>query len=257
MSGPVPVREHPYEGPASRARAYPSLFVSCTHRRPSDSPFAVAQSRMHGGGCLPSGERACGLRRLVTGTSADTNPVGSHTRACRTDVDAQRYRLGNGPDRIDPHCWRQVTAVAGLDAAGPAVTADSNGVFRFASIAGRRLHDSHLGNELRRALAPLSSKKTRRSPVQLDPVFQTVTTNKHDMVIGHPSCPGYWDSPTCDIPRTPAGEPVRWPYLFNVHHDGMLQTDLAWTDRRFGLGTDLCGSNGGQPTGQAVHGPAG
>jgi hypothetical protein len=41
-------------------------------------------------------------------------------------------------------------------------------------------------------------------------------------------------------------------YPFNVHHDGTLHADLAWTDQRFELGTTVCGSDGGQPTGQAV-----
>jgi hypothetical protein len=146
----------------------------------------------------------------------------------------------------------QVTAVAGLDAAGPVVTADANGVFRFASLPpGDYTIRTSVANYVARS-QPLSLEADQTLPVQLDPEFQTVTTSKRDMVFGHPSCPGYWDSPACDIPRTPAGEPCALAYLFNAHYDGLLQTDLAWTDRRFGLGTDLCLSNGGQPTGQAV-----
>ena len=145
-----------------------------------------------------------------------------------------------------------VLAVAGLDAAGPTATTDSNGVFRFARLApGHYTIRASAANYVERS-EPLSVEENLTLTVQLDPVFQTVTTSKRDMVFGHPSCEGYWDAPTCEIPRTPGGEPCAVPYVLNVHHDGTLQVDLAWTDRRFGLGAELCGSNGGQPAGQAA-----
>jgi hypothetical protein len=148
-----------------------------------------------------------------------------------------------------------VTAVAGLDADGQSVTTDANGAFRFAVLAA--------GNYTIRARAanyiessqPLTLAGDWPLTIQLDPVLQTVTAKSRDVVLGHPSCPGYWDIPRCEIPRSTAGEPCAVDYPFNVHHDGTAEVAIEWADRRFGLDADLCDADEGRPTAQALTRP--
>ena len=141
-----------------------------------------------------------------------------------------------------------VTAVAGLDADGPSVTTDASGAFRFAALAA--------GNYTVRARAanyiessqPLTLAGDQPLTIQLDPVLQTMTTTKRDVIVGHPSCPGYWDYAASDVPRASATESCTVDYPFDVHHDGTLAADLEWADRSFELVTELSGSQGGEPS---------
>jgi hypothetical protein len=146
-----------------------------------------------------------------------------------------------------------VTAVAGLDAEGVSVTADASGMFQFAKLVpGNYTIRTRAANYLERS-QPLALTGNQTLTIQLDPVFQNVTTSFRAVIAGDPSCPGYWDFPACVIPRTTAGETCAAGYLFNVHHEGTLEVALTWADSRFGLAPDLCGSDEGRPNGRAIR----
>jgi hypothetical protein len=164
----------------------------------------------------------------LTGTVSETFPTGSTRIAGAT-----------------------ITAVAGLDADGPSITSDANGAFQLAGLAPGTYTIRGRARYYEESSQPLTLTGNQTLAVQLDPVFQMVTTSRRDVVTGHPSCPGWWDFPACEIPRTTAGEPCAIGYVFDVHHDGTLAVGLEWADRRYGLGADLCGSDGGQPSGSA------
>jgi hypothetical protein len=57
--------------------------------------------------------------------------------------------------------------------------------------------------------------------LELDPVFEMVTTTTRESLSGGGECPGYWDVPTglCQV-----------DYQFNVHYNGSLSADLTTTD---------------------------
>jgi Carboxypeptidase regulatory-like domain len=148
-----------------------------------------------------------------------------------------------------------ITAVAGLDADGASVTTDANGGFHLAALAAGTYTIRTRAANYVESSQPLTLAANQTLAIQLDPVFQTVTTSSRDVVIGHPSCPGGWDIPECEIPRTATGEPCAVDYPFNVHHDGTVEVALEWADRRFGLATELCDADEGRATAQALTRP--
>ena len=149
-----------------------------------------------------------------------------------------------------------ITAVAGLDADGASVTTDANGVFQLAALAAGTYTIRTRAANYVESSQPLTLAGNQTLAIQLDPVFQMLTTTRRDVVIGDPSCPGYWDYAKADLPRTTASQPCSVDYLFDVHHDGVLQAELAWADRRFGLITELDVSETGLSAGQAMRSSA-
>jgi hypothetical protein len=146
-----------------------------------------------------------------------------------------------------------VTAVAGLDADGPSVTSDANGVFHLAALAPGNYTIRTRAANYAESSQPLTLADNQTMTVQLDPVFQMVTATTRDVITGDPSCPGYWDYWKSDVPRAAASEPCQVDFLFDVHHEGTLHADLAWADRRFGLITELYRSDRELPSGQAIQ----
>ena len=157
------------------------------------------------------------------------------------------------PATATPIAGATVTAVAGLDADGSSVTSDANGVFRFPPLAAGDYTIRARAASYAESSQPLTLADNQTLTIQLDPVFQMVTTTIRDVITGDPSCPGYWDAPACEIPRTTAGATCAADYLFNVHHEGTLEVALTWADSRFGLFIDLCRSDEGRPTGQGIR----
>ena len=145
-----------------------------------------------------------------------------------------------------------ITAIAGLDANGPSTTSDASGTFQLAglvpgnyTIRGRA--ENYAGSSL-----PLTLTENQTLAVQLDPVFQMVSTTNSGVFVSDSSCTGYWDYGKSGLARMSATEPCTVDYLFGVHHDGTLEADLAWVDGRFALITELYRSDGGQPSGSPM-----
>jgi hypothetical protein len=145
-----------------------------------------------------------------------------------------------------------VTVVAGLDADGLFTTSDASGVFHFAALPPGTYTIRGRAENYVESSQSLTLAGNQTLTVRLDPVFQTVTTTRRDVITGDPSCPGYWDYVKSDLPRTTASEPCAVDYRFDVHHDGTLAADLAWADRRFTLFTELYRSDNGLPSGHAI-----
>jgi hypothetical protein len=145
-----------------------------------------------------------------------------------------------------------ITAVAGLDADGPSVTTDANGVFQLAALAaGSYTIRARAANYVETS-QPLTLAGDQTLTIPLDPVLQMVTTTKRDVITGDPSCPGYWDYNRSGLPRTSASAQCVVDYLIDVHHGGTVRADLTWADPRFGLITELYFSERGQPSGQSI-----
>ena len=145
-----------------------------------------------------------------------------------------------------------ITAIAGLDAAGPSTTSDASGGFQLAGLAAGNYTIRGRAANYAESSQPLTLTGNQVLAVQLDPVFQMVTSTSSGVFTSDGSCPGYWDYGKSGLARMSAGEPCTVDYLFDVHHDGTLEAELAWVDRRFGLGTELYRSDGGQPSGSPI-----
>jgi hypothetical protein len=145
-----------------------------------------------------------------------------------------------------------ITAVAGLDADGPSTTSDASGAFQLAGLAPGTYTIRGRAENYAESSRPLTLTGNQTLAVQLDPVFQMVTMTSSGVFTSDSSCPGYWDYGRSGVATTSASEPCTVDYLLDVHHEGMLEADLAWVDRRFALITELYRSDGGQPSGSPI-----
>jgi hypothetical protein len=121
----------------------------------------------------------------------------------------------------------ELIAIAGLDATGPSTTSDANGVFQFTLAPGSYTLRAHAPN-YGESSQPVTLIEHQTVTVQVDPVFQMVTTTRQDAFTSNSSCPGYWDYAHSELPRTKAAGPCGIDYVFNVHHDGTLTAAVAW-----------------------------
>lgn len=138
-----------------------------------------------------------------------------------------------------------VTVVGGPDD-GRSATSDANGAFRLVVSRGQFTIRVQAPNYIERSL-PVSLTQNPTLPIELDPVFELVTTTKSNETItsdGH--CPDWWSS--IFPPRGIAG-PCLAGYLVNVHHAGTLTAELTWTDRIRQPMFAVYRSSGGLPSG--------
>jgi carboxypeptidase family protein len=145
-----------------------------------------------------------------------------------------------------------ITAIAGLAADGPSTTSDASGGFRLAGLAAGNYTIRGRAANYAESSQPVSLTGNQALAVRLDPVFQMVTSTSSGVFTSDGSCPGYWDYGKSGLAPTSASEPCTIDYLFDVHHDGTLEANLAWVDGRFGLITELYHSDAGQPSGQPI-----
>jgi len=119
-----------------------------------------------------------------------------------------------------------VTLISGSDA-GRSATTDQNGVFSMAVAPGQPTLRIQAENYLERSL-PVSVPQNQPLGIQLDPVFQIVTTTKRNERIVSSDCPDWWSS--IFPPRGIEGNCMAG-YVINVHHPGTFSVELTWRDR--------------------------
>jgi hypothetical protein len=136
-----------------------------------------------------------------------------------------------------------VTAVAGLDADGRSTTSDGSGAFRLAGLPPGNYTIRARAADYVESTQPLTLAGNQTLAVHLDPAFQLVTTTREDFITASGSCAGPWDF----------GASCLVQYAFNVHHDGTLTAELAWSDREVGFFTMLYRADGERPSAGATE----
>jgi Carboxypeptidase regulatory-like domain len=147
-----------------------------------------------------------------------------------------------------------VTIVSGPDD-GRSVRSDANGAFQVAGLKPAQFTVRTQSPNYVDGSHFVTLDRDQTIAIGLDPVFQIVTTTKEDSISGGDACPGYWDywsSPQTGAGRANAAAACQVDYLFDVHHDGTLTAEVAWTDPRSHLFTELYRTHDGQPSNSLI-----
>jgi hypothetical protein len=165
-------------------------------------------------------------------------PVGASPTAPKQTFTLSGTVAETSPTATTRVAGAQLIAIAGLDAAGPSTTSDANGVFQFSLAPGSYTLRAHAATYAESS-QPVTLMENQTVSVQLDPIFQMVSTTRQDAFTANGSCPGYWDYANSELPRTNAAGPCEVDYVFNLHHDGTLTAGVAWVGPDIALTTEL------------------
>jgi hypothetical protein len=136
---------------------------------------------------------------------------------------------------------------------GRSATTDANGTFKITALHGsfaiRTVAPGYIENKL---AVTLTGNQTVN--VQLDPVFQVVTTTQAASISGGDMCPGGgWDYMRLGASPMDTSEPCFMDFRLDVHHDGTLTAALTWSNRETSPMVELYRSIGGQPSGDPLE----
>jgi hypothetical protein len=106
---------------------------------------------------------------------------------------------------------------------GRSTTSDANGVFDLAGLEPGAFTIRTVSPRYVEGSLAVTMTGNQTVAIELDPVFQMVTTTRDGSLTVGDRCPGYWDDPT--------GEHCSVDYVFNVHHSGTLKAEISTTDR--------------------------
>jgi hypothetical protein len=180
-----------------------------------------------------------GVRQSVlpAGPTSPPAPQGTWTLSGTTSETAP-----TGSTRIP---GATITILDGLNA-GRSATTDANGAFQLASLHAGSFTIRTRAADYVESSQPLTLGSDQSVAIELDPVFQILTSTKNEALGGGVACPGYWDVPS-------GASPCSAEYVVNVHHDGSLTAALTWAGSNdVMLVLDLFRSVGGRPSGNAV-----
>ena len=152
------------------------------------------------------------------------------------------------PTITTPIVAATVTIIGGPDD-GRSATSDANGAFHLVVSQGQVTIRVRAANYVERSL-PITLTQNPTVAIELDPVFQLVTTTKSNETItsdGH--CPDWWSS---IFPPRGIDGPCLTGYVINVHHAGTLTAELRWTDRIRSPNVAFYRSSGGLPSGSPL-----
>jgi hypothetical protein len=119
---------------------------------------------------------------------------------------------------------RVAGATVTVKSTGQSAVTDANGSFQLAVPAGTITIRTRAVNYVERT-QEIAVSENRSLAIELDPVFQIVTTTTDHAIEGGAACPGWWDG---FLPDTPC----RADQIVNVHHDGTLAVDITWPHAR-------------------------
>ena len=157
------------------------------------------------------------------------------------------------PTASTPIVDASVTVVDGPNA-GSSATSDANGAFQLARLApGSFLIRTQAANYVERS-GSVTLAGDHTVTIELNPVFQMLTTMRNDSVTDDIACFGSFDDFL--VPRSLV-EACKVDYVLNVHHDGTLNAELTWTDRRTLLSLELYRLHEGNVSGQVFESRAG
>lgn len=145
----------------------------------------------------------------------------------------------------------RVTVFDSPDIGRSAIT-DANGAFQITGLIPGTLALSVQAGGFVEGKQAVTLTENQVVAVQLDPVFQIVTTDRSDSISGD-TCPGYWDYATVQATPTSASHPCRVDYVLNVHHRGTFTAEVTWTDGDTVPSIELYRSSGGQASGAGIR----
>ena len=145
----------------------------------------------------------------------------------------------------------RVTVYDSADIGRSAIT-DANGAFQITGLMPGTLALSIQAASFVEGKKAVTLTENQVVAIQLDPVFQVVTTDRSDSISGD-GCPGYWDYATVQATPIGSSHPCQVDYVLNVHHRGTLAAELTWTDRDTVPSIELYRSSGGQASGSGIR----
>jgi len=135
-------------------------------------------------------------------------------------------------------------ATVTVKSTGQSAVTDANGTFQLSAPAGAVTLSARASNYVERTLE-ITIGDNRSLVIELDPVFQTVTTTTDLSIEGGDACPGWWDG---FLPDTPC----KADHIVNVHHDGTLAAEITWPHARVDPYIQLYAMEEGQPFSAAI-----
>lgn len=193
------------------------LSPSCGHGLPT-APTPTAPTPSAAPPPSPSAQTM-----TLSGTVSETAPTES------THIAGARVMVYDSPDL------------------GRSAITDANGAFQITGLMPGTLALSIQAAGFVEGKQAVTLTQDQVVAVQLDPVFQIVTTARSDSISGGDTCRGYWDYATVQVTPTGGSHPCQVDYLLNLHHNGTFTAELTWTDRETEPFIELYRSSGGQP----------
>ncbi len=135
---------------------------------------------------------------------------------------------------------------------GRSTITDANGAFQITGLRPGTLALSIQAAGFDEGKQAVALTENQVVAIQLDPVFQIVTTDRSDAISGDDTCPGYWDYATVQATPASGSHPCQVDYVLNVHHRGTFTAELTWTDRDAVPSIELYRSSGGQASGNGI-----
>lgn len=135
-----------------------------------------------------------------------------------------------------------ITVVEGPNA-GRSATSDANGTFQLATLQSGTFTIRVRAADYVERSQSVTLTADQTVTIELDPVFEIVTTTTNASLSGGDACGGYWDD---DI----GPDSCRVHHVVNMHHDGTLTAELTWTDPTAVPSMRVYRSSNGQPFGQ-------
>jgi len=165
----------------------------------------------------------------LTGTVSETAPTQS------SHVAGATLTIVDGPDAL---LFRSATS-------------DAQGVFHLDLSPGTFTIQARAAN-YEDGLKVITLTANQTVTLELDPVLQTVTTTRDDSISGGSACPGYWDYMHSNASPASASGSCSIDYVFNVHHQGTLNTALTSANHDVAFQMLLWRSSGGQTSGDGI-----